>query len=78
MTHKNSILICQMSDESLDFYVNGTQVLKGSELVVPLNRIANSKLKLEDITKFFAAVIQSLEISSTPKLVDSSTTASSR
>jgi hypothetical protein len=49
MKHKNSILICQMDDGSLNLFVNGTQVLVGEQVVTPVNKIANCDLSFGEL-----------------------------
>ena len=43
MTHKNSILICEMSDGTQDIYVNGTQVTVGEVQKMRVEAVAGSR-----------------------------------
>lgn len=49
MKHKNSIVICEFDDGTLDLFVNGAHVLRDGDIKTPLNRIANSTLTTEQL-----------------------------
>ena len=41
MKHKNSILLCEMDDGTLNVYVNGVAVFVDNKLQTPVEKIAN-------------------------------------
>jgi len=53
MPHKNSILICQMTDGTQDIYVDGVQITVGAFQKMRVEAVANSKATT-------ASVIESL------------------
>lgn len=51
MKHKNSILLCELDDGSVDLFVNGAHVLRDRRIKTGLRQIANSTLTFNRLTQ---------------------------
>lgn len=60
MKHEASILLCEMSNGTVNIYINGVQVLVDNKLITLIDRIANCNLKSEDVIQILDVAKQSL------------------
>jgi hypothetical protein len=61
MTHKTSIVICEMSDGTQDIYVNGAQVTVGEVQKIRIEAIANSRVTTAGVVASLKRAVAQLE-----------------